>query len=67
MRRTHDFIPEFQCPNWDTEGDLSARDGGLSREGSLKKDLGSQSRALKAVLQEMPVNGTTILRKVAAI
>jgi hypothetical protein len=42
MRRTHDLIPEFQCPNWDTEGDLSVQEGGLSREDGLKK--GARSR-----------------------
>jgi hypothetical protein len=67
MRRTHDLITEFQCPNWDIEGDLSAQEGAFSREDGLKKGARSRCRGLKAVLQEIRVNRTAFLRKVAAI
>src|ERR1700761_6782527 len=35
MRRTHDLITDFQCPNWDTEGDPSLSGNSLLTAGLL--------------------------------
>src|ERR1700760_2678965 len=51
MRRAHDLIPEIQCPNWDTECDLSF--GALWRRAKAASLRLSNLRALTKFRNEL--------------